>query len=53
MKMSLAAGRLKLLQINLREVPLCDDVNLEGIAEHLEGYSGADITNVCRLAKFY
>ncbi|VDD74032.1 unnamed protein product [Mesocestoides corti] len=41
-------GRLALLQINLREVPLDDDVNFEEIAEKLDGYSGADITNVCR-----
>lgn len=41
-------GRLMLLNINLREVKLDDDVNLEQIALQLDGYSGADITNVCR-----
>lgn len=41
-------GRLQLLKINLRDVPVDDDVNLELIAEKLEGYSGADITTVCR-----
>jgi katanin p60 ATPase-containing subunit A1 len=41
-------GRLALLKINLKEVQLADDVNLEEIAEKLEGYSGADITTVCR-----
>lgn len=41
-------GREALLKINLREVKLDDDVNLTRIARKLEGYSGADITNVCR-----
>lgn len=41
-------GRESLLKINLKEVPLADDVDLSGVAEKLEGYSGADITNVCR-----
>ena len=43
-----ADGREALLRINLKEVELADDVNLKLIAEKLEGYSGADITNVCR-----
>ena len=42
-------GRLALLRINLREVTLSDDVDLDEISERLDGYSGADITNVCRL----
>lgn len=41
-------GRLVLLRINLREVKVADDVDLDEIAEQLDGYSGADITNVCR-----
>uniref|UniRef100_A0A8C5WF95 Multifunctional fusion protein n=1 Tax=Leptobrachium leishanense TaxID=445787 RepID=A0A8C5WF95_9ANUR len=43
-----AQGRAELLKINLREVEMDPDVNLETIAEKIEGYSGADITNVCR-----
>lgn len=43
-----SSGRLALLKINLKEVQLADDVNLEIIAEKLEGYSGADVTTVCR-----
>lgn len=43
-----AVGRAELLKINLREVELAPDVDLELIAEKIEGYSGADITNVCR-----
>lgn len=41
-------GREALLKINLREVKLDPDVNLIDIAKKLDGYSGADITNVCR-----
>lgn len=43
-----AVGRVELLKINLREVDLAPDVDLDLIAEKIEGYSGADITNVCR-----
>lgn len=48
--MLLVDGRRQLLDINLKGVPLTDDVNLDEIAKDLEGYSGADITNVCRWA---
>ncbi|XP_069951599.1 katanin p60 ATPase-containing subunit A-like 1 isoform X2 [Cherax quadricarinatus] len=41
-------GRVALLTINLREVKLDETVNLSEIAMMLSGYSGADITNVCR-----
>ncbi|XP_040583239.1 katanin p60 ATPase-containing subunit A-like 1 [Lepeophtheirus salmonis] len=41
-------GREVLLKINLKEVKLSDDVILKNIAKKLGGYSGADITNVCR-----
>jgi katanin p60 ATPase-containing subunit A1 len=41
-------GRVALLRINLREVTLDDDVDLEKIADRLDGYSGADVTTVCR-----
>ncbi|NP_999733.1 katanin p60 ATPase-containing subunit A1 isoform X1 [Strongylocentrotus purpuratus] len=41
-------GREQLLRINLKEVPLADDIDLKSIAEKMDGYSGADITNVCR-----
>ncbi|KAK0425446.1 hypothetical protein QR680_009206 [Steinernema hermaphroditum] len=43
-----APDRLHLLRIALEEVKLAEDVKLEEIAERLEGYSGADITHVCR-----
>lgn len=41
-------GREVLLKINLREVKIDETVSLSKIAKKLEGYSGADITNVCR-----
>ena len=40
--------REQLLTINLKEVPLHSDVNIPAIAAKLEGYSGSDITSVCR-----
>nr|XP_039274086.1 LOW QUALITY PROTEIN: katanin p60 ATPase-containing subunit A-like 1 [Styela clava] len=43
-----ALARESLLKINLKEVEIADDVNLKLIADKLEGYSGADLTNVCR-----
>lgn len=43
-----ALGREALLRINLREVKQADNLDLAGIAQRLDGYSGADITNVCR-----
>ncbi|XP_031427649.1 katanin p60 ATPase-containing subunit A-like 1 [Clupea harengus] len=43
-----AKGRAELLRISLREVEVAPDVNLALIAEKIQGYSGADITNVCR-----
>lgn len=41
-------GREVLLKINLREVKVDDSVDMKAIAKQLEGYSGADITNLCR-----
>lgn len=41
-------GRGALLKINLKEVEIAEDVDSKIIAKKLEGYSGADITNVCR-----
>jgi katanin p60 ATPase-containing subunit A1 len=41
-------GREALLRINLRELTLDPDVDLKDIAVKLKGYSGDDITHVCR-----
>lgn len=42
------AGRRQLLQINLRTINIADDVDVDDLARKCDGYSGADITNVCR-----
>jgi katanin p60 ATPase-containing subunit A1 len=44
----LVEGREQLLRINLRSLKLSDDVNLTDVANKMDGYSGADITSVCR-----
>lgn len=41
-------GRESLLKINLRDVEQAPDLDVARIATSLEGYSGSDITNVCR-----
>lgn len=41
-------SRIKMLEINLRGVECAQDLNYRAIAAMLDGYSGADITNVCR-----
>ena len=41
-------GREALFEINLRSISIEDDVSLAQLAEMTNGYSGADITHVCR-----
>ncbi|XP_013776338.1 katanin p60 ATPase-containing subunit A1-like [Limulus polyphemus] len=41
-------GREALLRINLKEVEVMEDLDITEVARKLDGYSGADITNVCR-----
>ena len=41
-------GRLQLFQINLKGIELGDDINYDKMVEMTDGYSGADIANVCR-----
>ncbi len=41
-------GREQLFKINLREINLDSSVSTEKLVAATEGYSGADITSVCR-----
>ncbi|KAJ3050445.1 Katanin p60 ATPase-containing subunit A1 [Rhizophlyctis rosea] len=40
--------RRELLKLNLQSIKVAEDVKLEELAERIDGYSGADITNICR-----
>jgi transitional endoplasmic reticulum ATPase len=42
------AGRLQILRIHTRAMPLASDVNLEDIAERSHGYVGADLEALCQ-----
>ena len=42
------SARRKVLELNLKDIPLCDDVDQGALAERLNGYSGADIAYLCR-----
>jgi len=44
------AGRQQLFEINLGTVKLGDDVDMQDLVARTKGYSGADVTNVCREA---
>merc|ERR1711924_188914 len=41
-------GRKQLYWINLRDVELAEDVNFGELSKLTEGFSGSDITNICR-----
>jgi transitional endoplasmic reticulum ATPase len=43
-------GRLKILQVHTRDMPLSDDVNLEQLADLTHGFVGADLQSLCREA---
>ena len=45
-------GRLELLKINLKDLKVGEDVNMDDIVRKTKGFSGADITNVCREAAY-
>lgn len=42
------AARKRILELNLKDIPLCDDVDQDALSKQLEGYSGADIAYLCR-----
>ncbi|KAJ3078082.1 Katanin p60 ATPase-containing subunit A1, partial [Quaeritorhiza haematococci] len=41
-------SRNALLKLNLQGIKVAEDVDIEELAKRLDGYSGADITNICR-----
>ena len=41
-------GRIEILQIHTRGMPIGKDVDLEKLASELHGYTGADIKSLCR-----
>jgi len=43
-------GRLEILQIHTRGMPLAKDVNLKRLADITHGYTGADVSALCREA---
>ncbi|MFB6199255.1 MAG: CDC48 family AAA ATPase [Candidatus Nanohaloarchaea archaeon] len=43
-------ARKRILEVHTRDTPLGDDVDLEELAEELEGYVGSDIETLCREA---
>jgi transitional endoplasmic reticulum ATPase len=43
-------GRLEILLIHTRGMPLADDIALKDLASELHGYTGADIKSLCREA---
>jgi transitional endoplasmic reticulum ATPase len=43
-------GRLEILQIHSRGMPISEDVELRRLAAELHGYTGADIKSLCREA---
>ena len=43
-------ARMKILKVHTKNMPLAEDVSLKRIAQITEGYSGADIENLCREA---
>ena len=45
-----ADGRLEILQIHTRGMPLGKDIELKNLASELHGYTGADIKSLCREA---
>merc|ERR1712137_364414 len=51
--MSDHGSRESVFKANLRGAPLAPDVSLHSLAEHTEGFSGADISEICKRACKY
>ncbi len=46
-----ASARKAMLEYNLREVPVATDIDFDDVVKKTDGYSGADIAEVCDRAK--
>ncbi|OPY53992.1 MAG: VCP-like ATPase [Methanosaeta sp. PtaU1.Bin112] len=44
------SGRIEILQIHMRGMPISADVNLESLADRMHGFVGADINALCKEA---
>ncbi|MDE1855006.1 MAG: AAA family ATPase [Candidatus Micrarchaeota archaeon] len=44
-------SRAKLFEINLEKAPVANDMDYNKLAQTTEGYTGADIANICRQVK--
>eukprot|EP00529_Nitzschia_sp_RCC80_P004358 CAMPEP_0113453178 /NCGR_PEP_ID=MMETSP0014_2-20120614/7225_1 /TAXON_ID=2857 /ORGANISM="Nitzschia sp." /LENGTH=964 /DNA_ID=CAMNT_0000344567 /DNA_START=185 /DNA_END=3079 /DNA_ORIENTATION=+ /assembly_acc=CAM_ASM_000159 len=44
------ASRVSIFKANLRKSPISDDISIEQLADVTEGFSGADITEICQRA---
>jgi SpoVK/Ycf46/Vps4 family AAA+-type ATPase len=44
-------SRAKIFELNLKKAPVAKDIDFEKLADETEGYTGADIANICRQAK--
>ena len=45
-----SVGRREMFNINMKGIKLQEDVDLDKLVKLTDGYSGADIANVCREA---
>lgn len=43
-------SRLKILEVHSQNMPLAEDISLRKIAQQTDGFSGADLENLCREA---
>ena len=43
-------SRISIFKANLRKSPICDDISIEKLADATDGFSGADITEICQRA---
>ena len=44
------SGRVEILQIHMRSMPISEDVSLESLADRMHGFVGADINALCKEA---